>query len=352
MSQDSKSTINWMYEGPQSIVNREDYLTGRKIDRNFDLYNSDFKEEQSIVDTLAKKSRRSSDVNKEPKTSVLLDLETIKKEDPLVAIKVKEEQVRREILENPLKLKRLHSIVMDAMEKKFKKMVNKKSSPTKRRKSHQESSSDDEEGKQYRPKRRKSEEKLRESYSERRKSKSPISRPVPLKKNRHDSSSDSDSDRNRSKSKKSSEYGLVYLKNSSKPSTSHQKSFHHEKPGYSNRRSPPPGQKTPVDRSIVKQTTNNKPKKKLTEEEMEEKRREMMSNAKWREEQRRKNQDSYKKLEVEEEKRNNDRSKPVDFIRPMLSHVVDKSSVEERIKSKKHSIQRRSNAMDSHFARK
>ncbi|PIO69819.1 hypothetical protein TELCIR_08346 [Teladorsagia circumcincta] len=30
--------IGWMYEGAKSLVNREDYLLGKKVDKNFEKY--------------------------------------------------------------------------------------------------------------------------------------------------------------------------------------------------------------------------------------------------------------------------------------------------------------------------
>jgi len=29
--------LNWMYEGPSALVNREDYLLGRKVDKSLQL---------------------------------------------------------------------------------------------------------------------------------------------------------------------------------------------------------------------------------------------------------------------------------------------------------------------------
>jgi hypothetical protein len=29
--------MDWMYEGPSALVNREDYLLGRKVDKSFEL---------------------------------------------------------------------------------------------------------------------------------------------------------------------------------------------------------------------------------------------------------------------------------------------------------------------------
>lgn len=386
MSKDTNnSNVEWMYQGPQSLVNREDYLTGRKIDKNFELYNSDFQEKPTPIDHLIAKTtkRTSSDDAHAAKTSILLDLETIKKEDPLVAIKVKEEKIRREILENPLKMKRLQAIVMSAMEKKMKKFARRNSStssssPKKKRKSRDQSSSssssssDDDVDERRRknsnhrfqsPRRRSnasrerydgsSRNRRRESYETEKRSEtrhnsrkgrkdSRIESPRNDKrsKKRHASNSTSDDHKSASTSKTPAipGYGLVYLNPNSKPlNRTVRKSRSPVK------KSPPP---------LAEKRQEQKSKRKLTEEEKEQKRHEMLSNAKWREEQRHKNMQTYKKRDEEEEKQNADRSKPADFIRPMLSAVVDESSVQERIKSKKHSIQRRHNAMDTNFARK
>merc|ERR1712168_1096824 len=76
---------------------------------------------------------------------------------------------------------------------------------------------------------------------------------------------------------------------------------------------------------------------------------EMMENAKWREEQRANRVKAYRKAVEEEE---NLADHDPEFLRRELRKAADNSSVESRIKSNKHNIQRGVTAMDSNFARR
>ncbi len=91
----------------------------------------------------------------------------------------------------------------------------------------------------------------------------------------------------------------------------------------------------------------------LSEEEMEQRREEMMANAKWREEQREKKRRRYEAEENDEEERNRKKSgEAADFIRPMLARATETSTVEARIRSNRHRIQRAHGHMDESFVRK
>ncbi|KAI1702700.1 pre-mRNA splicing factor domain-containing protein [Ditylenchus destructor] len=90
-----EKNLEWMYEGPKSSINREDYLLGKKVDKNFELFSDvvvrDKTEEEK--DGLFRKSasRSASSTQKasiiKDKTTVL-ELTTVRTEDPLVALKV------------------------------------------------------------------------------------------------------------------------------------------------------------------------------------------------------------------------------------------------------------------------
>ncbi|KHJ91191.1 hypothetical protein OESDEN_08951 [Oesophagostomum dentatum] len=99
--------IGWMYQGAKALVNREDYLLGKKIDKNFEKYSDAVNEQKpEALDALL---HTRTVVKPQPtavKTSAL-ESYVVATEDPLVAVKVKEETRRREVLENPLmKLKK------------------------------------------------------------------------------------------------------------------------------------------------------------------------------------------------------------------------------------------------------
>ncbi|CAG5096957.1 Similar to Cwc25: Pre-mRNA-splicing factor CWC25 homolog (Mus musculus) [Cotesia congregata] len=94
--------LDWMYKGPQQSINREDYLTGKKIDKTFEQF------------ALAEKNLER---NKLPSNHVeydcappslrflsgneQVDLAKKLQEDPLFAIKKKEMESRSKLLQNP-----------------------------------------------------------------------------------------------------------------------------------------------------------------------------------------------------------------------------------------------------------
>lgn len=395
MDSKQKPTLEWMYEGPSSSINREDYLTGKRIDKHYERSNADFQEPPSKLDfviqnkTLSKDAPTSTSQRAAAASSSLLDLETIKKEDPLVAIKVREEKVRREILENPVKMKRLQKIVMKSMEKKMKKFLEQQ-----RRRSGRSSDSDDSdsdrgrsssrrheqsERKDYRSHRRsspdrrdrrdtdrsgsksdrykKSDDRSQHSRHRRSSDRSPIQRrsyrsrdhsnrsppPPQLTRQRHDSGSSSASSETAQKAKRYAGYGLIHVKerkeakSASSPKRESPKKKEPEKPSASSKSSKP---QKPV-------------WKPLSEEEMEKRRREMMENAKWRDEQRKRNLKRLAHEEEDQAKRDTkQRGEAVDFLRSMVVESTDHDSVEGRVKSKIQRLQRSGGAMESSFVRK
>ncbi len=338
--------MTWMYQGVSSLVNREDYLTGKKLDKNFQLFGGDKEKDklsQVRFDVLTRKEPDNSD-------SAVLDLQTVKNEDPLVSIKVREEKIRREIVDNPIKMKRLQKIVMSAMEKKVRKMVGK----SKRRRSKSRTPEE-------RHRSHSSYEKKVKSSS---RSRAEVGKSPPSRRKRHDSSfsshggdrisnhserqdeekgkaaqySDSDSDTDKRR-KQFAGYGLVRAPGKTSDSP----------PSSCRRRIPSPDVRTkPKSRSPPLRA-----KRKLTADEMEAKRREMMDNAKWRDGQRSKNLKFYDRREREEEARNSkSASEATDFIRPMLRKAAETGTLESRIKSNIHNLQRSHGSMNSSFARK
>ena len=78
----------------------------------------------------------------------------------------------------------------------------------------------------------------------------------------------------------------------------------------------------------------------------------MMENAKWREDQRTKNVKHFRKMDEEEEKKHIEGTHDPDFIRNQLVKAASSGTVEKRIQSNKHNIQRGVNDMDKNFARR
>ena len=132
--------LDWMYKGPNKLVNREDYLLGRPIDKSF----------EQIV-----QAEKDTELNRAPRNHVehecippslrffsgneQVDLARKMQEDPLYAIKKKEMETRSQLLKNPVKLKQLRQL----LEQQSKKSKSEKKQ-RKRKKHKQNLDSDDE----------------------------------------------------------------------------------------------------------------------------------------------------------------------------------------------------------------
>uniref|UniRef100_A0A915N5C2 Importin subunit beta-1/Transportin-1-like TPR repeats domain-containing protein n=1 Tax=Meloidogyne javanica TaxID=6303 RepID=A0A915N5C2_MELJA len=120
--------IQWMYDGTKSIVNREDYLLGKKIDRNFELYSDVVvkdKDGETRDNFFKQKLLQNGSGHVHNQKISALDVRTVRNEDPLVALKFQEEQRRRQMLENPLIKLKAQRIFQKEFEKQMKKEDNK-----------------------------------------------------------------------------------------------------------------------------------------------------------------------------------------------------------------------------------
>ncbi|KAH0563809.1 pre-mRNA-splicing factor CWC25 homolog [Cotesia glomerata] len=104
--------LDWMYKGPQQSINREDYLTGKKIDKTFEQFAIAEKNlernklpSNHVEYDCAPPSLRFLSGNEQ------VDLAKKLQEDPLFAIKKKEMESRSKLLQNPVKLKKLQELV-------------------------------------------------------------------------------------------------------------------------------------------------------------------------------------------------------------------------------------------------
>lgn len=156
LTTDDSKKLEWMYKGSQELVNREEYLLGRTVDKTFEQLDAIEKEQQGNV-TIPKnhvehecipfsiRSFRGGQTTNEQ-----VDLTRKLMEDPVMAIKQKEMESRRKILENPVKLKELHRLLKQedgsvaglvstsssgrTKEKKYKNKKDKKSKSNKKKK--------------------------------------------------------------------------------------------------------------------------------------------------------------------------------------------------------------------------
>ncbi|XP_030758321.1 pre-mRNA-splicing factor CWC25 homolog [Sitophilus oryzae] len=120
--------LDWIYKSANSLVSREEYLLGRKVDKTLDELNKEEKEKKIVLPTPKNHVEHECippsirDFNKIVQ-SEQVDLSAKLQEDPLVAIRKREEEARRKFLQNPVQLKKLQ----DALKEQEKTKKNKKS---------------------------------------------------------------------------------------------------------------------------------------------------------------------------------------------------------------------------------
>lgn len=149
---DGDRKLEWMYKGPQ--VNREEYLLGRTVDKNFEQLDAQEKASTSVGISQPKNHVEHECIPfsirqyKGLEGTEQVDIARKLMEDPLMAIKQKEIESRQKILENPVKLKELHRLlkndktIKDRKGRKKDKKEKKKKSKKKRKRSNSSSESD------------------------------------------------------------------------------------------------------------------------------------------------------------------------------------------------------------------
>lgn len=106
MDEHGNPKLEWMYKTGQDLINREEYLTGRKVDKQFEeLTSGENCVEHEVLP--ASISRRKDVLGDRDQVDIIRK----QMEDPLMAIKQKEMEARRKLLENPVKLKELHRLL-------------------------------------------------------------------------------------------------------------------------------------------------------------------------------------------------------------------------------------------------
>jgi len=319
--------LDWMYNGPASLVNREDYLTGRPMDKTFELAqqqeNNTFgNNEDNVPNSLFGSASE----------SVVVDLANKIREDPLFVIRKQEEENKKQLLNNPVRMKQLQLLLKEQIgNKKNKKDKRSKERSRKHRRHHRESSRRGKEEKGSTSESDSSEGSYVHHRSSRKSSHKP--RTVTVR---------TDSDSDGGKYSRSNTYGLIETKKLL-DSTNGEKKRKQRTP-----------EKIKVERNDSRSRSPSlKPRRKLMPKEMEEKRQQMLNNAKWREEQRNKNMQKYKKEEnYENQLEEQSRSSGALFLKPILTSAASNASVESRVKSNIYNIQRGRSDMDSNFARR
>ncbi|XP_023810931.1 pre-mRNA-splicing factor CWC25 homolog [Oryzias latipes] len=316
--------LDWMYQGPAGQISRDEYLMGRPIDKQITDQYAEPESGPSAETGLLPGSIFSSNT---PASN--LDLAAKIREDPLFEIRKREQDKKREVLTNPVKMKKIKEMLRLNLEEEKKK------------------------------KKRKKEKKEKKGDRERRKEK---------KHRRRSSSSSSEDEGNRIKSKESKPgsraphlpgYGLQLP--GGRPQ---QTSVHSERRNRSRSRSPqrrdglslgPSSHRS--DRKVASPQRERFRRhgvpvsKKLSAEELEKKRLAMMEEAKQREEDRENNVRRYKKQEEQEKQREQKHERHAGFIHNMKLESAASSSLEDRVKRNIHSIQRTPAALDNFMKR-
>ncbi|KAI8497964.1 RNA-splicing factor [Branchiostoma belcheri] len=96
--------LNWMYQG-QPEVNRDDYLLGKPIDKAIQEATAGKSEDSGLADNVPGATFSQSNVNS------AVDMAAKIREDPLFAIKQREQQSKKDLLNNPVKMKQLQQMV-------------------------------------------------------------------------------------------------------------------------------------------------------------------------------------------------------------------------------------------------
>ncbi|KAG7256302.1 hypothetical protein CRUP_037178, partial [Coryphaenoides rupestris] len=327
--------LDWMYQGPAGQVSRDEYLLGRPIDKQI---TEQFEEPESGPSTQTGLLPGSIFNPSTPAST--LDLAAKIREDPLFEIRKREEEKKREVLTNPVKMKKIKEMLRQNLEKE------------KKRKRKKEKRGDKEKRKEKKKHKRRSrssssEEEVHKKHGSHSKEKNgrtgrPNSQNIPgyglqfPASQHHQSSAPSTHERRQERSRSRSP-----TRNGAENHSSH----HSDRKVY-HRAATPPKER------YQRQRTHRS--KQLSAEELERKRQEMMSFAKQRDEEREINVTRYKKQDEQEKERERG-AKHVPhagFIHNMKLESAASSSLEDRVKRNIHSIQRTTASLEKNFMKR
>ncbi|XP_026757248.2 pre-mRNA-splicing factor CWC25 homolog [Galleria mellonella] len=102
----SDNRLHWMYDKPDKKAQQEDYLLGKSIEKNYDQPD---KSDQDVIPAVARRVVGSSMLSAAGDTQV--DLARKIREDPLLLVKERERAARAALLNNPLQRRRLTELL-------------------------------------------------------------------------------------------------------------------------------------------------------------------------------------------------------------------------------------------------
>ncbi|XP_067310504.1 pre-mRNA-splicing factor CWC25 homolog [Pseudorasbora parva] len=326
--------LDWMYQGPSGQISRDEYLLGRPIDKQI---TQQYEEPESGPS--AETGLLPGSIFNPTGSASTNDMAAKIREDPLFEIRKREEEKKRGVLTNPVKMKEIQKMLRHNLEKEKKK-------------------------------KRKKDKKAKREEKERRRDK---------KHKKRCSSSEEEDRRHRSKEERSditsnghhkSGYGLQLPENRSHHSSASNLTDHHLRDGIQSpfsqkadkyNRSSREAERRPKTKAPSPQRSTSRRQrpqytnysKRLSAEELEKKRREMMDFALEREIERESNVQRYKQQEEQEKARDcAKQDRHAGFIHEMKLESAATSSLEDRVKRNIHSIQRTPAALEKNFMRR
>nr|XP_061792513.1 pre-mRNA-splicing factor CWC25 homolog [Nerophis lumbriciformis] len=329
--------LDWMYQGPSSQVSRDEYLMGRPIDKQItDQY------EEPESGPSAETGLLPGSIFSPVAATSSMDMAAKIREDPLFEIRKREEAKKREVLTNPVKMKKIKEMLRQNLDMKDKKKKRKKDKKEKKgdkdrrkekkhKRSHSVSSSDDDD-KKYRSHTRDGISSHDKPHSHHLPGYGLL---LPAGKQHHSSALNHSRRHERSRSRSPAR----------KNGESYSSSSHRSDRKMEVRARSPQKERYQRQRNHVS--------KKLSAEELEQKRKAMMDQAKLRDEDRENNVRRYKKQDEQEKLReqNSKRDHHAGFIHDMKLESAATSSLEDRVKRNIHSIQRTPASLDNFMKR-
>ena len=297
--------MNWIYEAPGDSINREEYLLGKKVDKYVDPSLQAAEKEKHLLATTPGALFASASSN------ATVDLENKIREDPLFEIKKREQEAKKRLASNPVKLKQLRALVDE--------VKSSSGGGKKKKKKH--------------------------------------------KHKRKGLESSEDEARTKSKSETTSrrrEYQHDHRVNEHKADHSHRQRSrspahverHHRSPQHSNYKD----RRSSHDSRRYHRQEQQTVSKKLSREELERKRQEMMSNAEWHAQKAEERMRKHRLEEKEEEmERQEHAGKEQEFVDPLMAETLADATagtISDRIHRKIGSVQRTRAALEGNFTRK
>ncbi|NXH85614.1 CWC25 factor, partial [Edolisoma coerulescens] len=332
--------LEWMYQGPGGMVNREEYLLGRPVDK-------------FILDKAEEKEAGGSghagllpgSIFARAGANSVLDMATKIREDPLFVIRKREEEKKREVLNNPVKMKKIKALLQNSLEKKERKK--KKEKKKKHKKHRRRSSSSDSSSTEEERSRNKAQKRVDNSSWKAAPSKIPgygLQVRGSEQSHRSRSSPGPHKHRERSRSPSRSPQRHSSKRNSDRGSGSPSKHSKQHSSREEKGRARSPSPKKSYRRQHSPGYTRS-----ISPEELERKRQEMMENAKWREEERANNLRKHRKEEELERELQKLDARDGKFFHRLKLESASTSTLEDRVKRNIHSLQRTPAALEKNF---